>query len=447
MPQPFDYSLQGVPNPTQNLLQTIAAGQGIQQLKASQIAAKQAEVNFKQQQQMQSDLAMLSQNPSPAAIAQMTVKYPALSEHFKRTYDMLGSEQQKARVDQASEVYAAMSSGDNDLAVSRLNSQAEAYKNSGMDKESKTLTDLAELIKLHPETARTSTALFLASAMGPEKFTDTFTKLQSEQREANLEPSKLSAAQSEARSAAVKADFAQSDAAADLQKKGWDIYKIQEDVKIARENNRIAAMKAGIDKETNDLKRQELQQKLDDAKLERDQKVRDRAATVEQSRGTIDNSLSTIDRILSNPALNDTLGSFEGSTVGGVVSDVAKAVNPLKWNSDDRANVIADIDTLKSQTFLNQLMQLKQASGTGASGLGALSEKEGDRLINGIQSLSRKQSEKQFTDNLKEVQRLLLKNRKGLVDKYGVPDTIPDTPNAQPSAEEIDALVKKHGGG
>lgn len=433
MPQPFDYSL-NVPNPAQSLISTIAAGQGIAQLKATQQASKQAEVTFKAQQDLQADLAKVSQNPTPAAIAQMTVKYPQLSEHFKRAYDVLGTEQQKARVNQASEVYAAMASGDNQLAQDRLKSQAEAYSNSGMDKESKTLHDLSELIKLHPDTAKTSTALFLASAMGPDKFTETFSKLESERRESALEPSKLTTAQSEARSAATKADFANSDAAVDLQKKGWDIYKIQEDTKIARENNRIAAMKAGVDKESNDLKRQELQDKLKDAQTKRDQEVRDRTTAIEQQRGTIDNSLSTIDRLLANPSLNDVLGAAEGSSLYPHLSDEAQ-------------NAIADIETVKSQTFLNQLIQLKNSSSTGASGLGALSKEEGERLINGIQSLSRKQGEGQFTSNMKEMQRLMMKARKNLTVKYGAPDTIPDTPNAQTSPDDVDALVKKYGGG
>jgi hypothetical protein len=61
--------------------------------------------------------------------------------------------------------------------------------------------------------------------------------------------------------------------------------------------------------------------------------------------------------------------------------------------------------------------------------------------------LSRKQGEDQFRANLGEVQRLLLKSRKGLVNKYGVPDTIPDTPQVKASPEEVEAILKKHGGG
>jgi hypothetical protein len=436
MPQPNNYSL-NLPDPTQSLVGALNMGTGMVQLQAAKQQLKQAEVGAQQQARLQSDINALSQNPSPAAVAQMMVKYPQLSEQFKRGYDAMGNEQQKAKINQASQVYAALLAGDTDTAYSTLKGFAEAYRNSGLKQDADSSDSLAEIIKLHPEHATTTAGLYLASAMGPEKFQETFGKLESERRERALEPSKLTEAQAAAREAATKAKFAESNAVIDLQKKGWDIYKIQEDVKIARENNRIAALNAAASRETNELKRQELQDKLKDAELARDQKVRDTASAIETTRTGIDNSLSTIDRVLNNPSLNDVLGSLEGGWVGA-----AKNVF-----SDEAQNAIADIETMKSQTFLNQLKQLKEASSTGASGLGALSEKEGERLINGIQSLSRKQGEAQFTANLKEVQRLLLKTRKGLAEKYGAPDTIPDTPNVQTGAGDIDALIKKYGGG
>lgn len=446
MPQPFDYSSH-VPDPTQVMAGAVGLGANILQLKAAQTQAAQAQAGIAMQKQLNEDVGKVSANPTPAAIAQLSIKYPQLSEHFKRSYDMLGAEQKDAKTNMASQVYASLLAGDNETAINQLNGYAEAYKNSGMTQDAQASASLAELVKAHPETAKTTAGLYLASAMGPEKFTENFSKLESDRRESQLEPSKLTTAQSDARTAATKADFANSDAAVDLQKKGWDIYKIQEDVKIAKENSRIAAMNAGLAKETNDLKRQELQDKLKDAQVERDQKVRDKVAAVESSRTTIDNSINTIDRLLKNPALDDVVGSFEGSTVGGAISSVAKAANPLKWNSDDRANAQADIATIKSQTTLNQLMALKQSAAGGASGMGALSDKEGEMLANGIQSLNTKQSEPQFRSNVAEIQRLLLKARSSLVTKHGLPETIPDTPNVKATPDDIDALVKKYAGG
>lgn len=439
MPQPYDYTSK-VPDPTQNVANAVSLGTNMLQFKQAQQQMDQAQLAIKQHQQLNDDLNKVSTNPNPAVVAQLMVKYPQLSEQFKKGYDALSTEQQNSKVNNASQVYASLLAGDNDTAISTLKGYATAYRNSGMNQDADASDNLAEIIKLHPEHAQTTAGIYLASAMGPDKFHETFSKLESERRERDLEPSKLTTAQADARTAATKADFANSDAVVDLQKKGWDIFKIQEDVKIAKDNNRIAAMKAGLEKETNDLKRQELQDKLKDAQTARDQKVRDQAVSVETSRSTIDNSLSTIDRVLKSPALNDVIGSLQGSAVGGVVN----AVNPAMWNSDERANVQADIDTIKSQTFLTQLQQLKNSSGTGASGLGALSEKEGERLINGIQSLSTKQGERQFTSNLQEMQRLLLKSRKSLSDKYGMPDTIPDTPKVTTSPADVEALVNKY---
>jgi hypothetical protein len=431
--QPNNY-MPNVQDPTQAMTGAVGLATNVLQLKQAKLQMAQAQSNIDLQHQMNSDLAKASESRSPAAVAQLIVKYPQLSENLKRGYDALGSEQQKSKVNMASQVYASLLGGDNETAANQLKDYASAYRNSGMTQDADAADSLAQIVQLHPEHAQTTAGIYLASAMGPDKFQETFGKLESERRERALEPSKLTEAQSAAREAATKANFAESNAVMDLQKKGWDIYKIQEDAGIAKENNRIAAMNAAANRETNELKRQELQDKLKDAQAARDQKVRDTAASVETSRGTIDNSLSTIDRVLSNPNLNDVVGSLEGS-----------ALYPHML-SDESQNAIADIETLKSQQFMNQLLSLKNASATGASGLGALSEKEGERLINGVQSLSRKQGEGQFTANLKEVQRLLLKSRKGLVDKYGVPDTIPDTPNANPSADEIDAILKKHGG-
>jgi hypothetical protein len=433
MVQPIDYT-SGFKDPTQAMMGTAT---GMLQLQQARTQVKQGELALKQQQQLNDDLATVSQSHDPAKIAQLIVKYPQLSEQFKRGYEALGTEQQKSKVNMASQAYASLLAGDNDTASSLLKGYASAYRNSGMTQDADAADHMAELIKLHPESAKTTAGIYLASAMGPEKFQETFSKLESERRERALEPSKLTEAQSAAREAATKADFANSNAVMDLQKKGWDIYKIQEDVKIARENNRIAALNAAAARETNELKRQELQDKLKDAQMARDQKVRDIAATVDSTRSTIDNSLNTIYRVLKNESLNDVLGSLEGGWAGA-----AKNVF-----SDEAQDAIADIETIKSQTFLNQLQKLKDAAASGASGLGALSEKEGERLITSIQSLNRKQSEKQFTANLNEVQRLLLKSREGITKKYGVPDTIPDTPNVQTSAEDVDALLKKYGGG
>lgn len=443
MPQPFNYML---PDPSASVMQGVQQGLGIAQMKgqldsqrqtqeANTLALEEKKRAAEQTKLIQADLARVSQNPSPAALASLITKYPQLSEQLKRGYDVQSAERQKSGIQQATQVYAALQAGKPEIAQQLLLEQSEAFANSGMEQEAKTAKVIAEMVKLNPATALTSTGLMLAATMGPDKFTESFTHLQNEQRNAAKAPAELSEAQSKANKAAVESKYAESNAVKDLEKKGWDIYKVQEDVKIAKENTRIAAASAAAAREGNALKRQELGLKIGEMKLEREQKIRDVATAVESTRTVIDNSLTTIDRILKNPSLNDVLGSLEGGWAG----------NAKNIFSDEAQNAMADIETLQSQTVINQMQELKKQSATGASGFGALSEKELDVIINSLQSMSRKQGEGQFIKNMDTMKKLLLKGRATLAKKYGVPDTVPDTPDATGSGKSTDAILRELG--
>jgi len=353
----------------------------------------------------------------------MMVKYPSLSENFKRTYDVLSTEQKDSRLGQATQVYAALQSGKPEIAQQLLTEQATAYRNSGQEREAKTLEDLGVLIKTSPETAKTSTGLFLASAMGPDKFTETFTKLQGEQREAELQPSKLTESQAKAQKAAVEAKFAESGAVLDLQKKGWDITKIQEDIKIAKQNASIAALNAQIAREGNQIKREENQLKLQDMVQKRDEAVRTKAADLESARTNMDNMLNTADRILKTPI----------GVIGSAAGPVSSRMPTL---SQDTADFEALVETLGSQSFMAQIPNIK--------GMGALSNAEGDKLQAALQNFSLKQSPERLLENVKEAQRLVMKARKNMTARAGLPETIPDTPAVSTSGGDIDALVKKY---
>ena len=85
---PIDYSTD-VQTPFQAALQGFKDGAAVRQVRTQQ---DQQQVQLQQQQQMQTDLRALSTNPTPDAVARMSVRYPQLSEQFKRSYDMLKPE-------------------------------------------------------------------------------------------------------------------------------------------------------------------------------------------------------------------------------------------------------------------------------------------------------------------------------------------------------------------
>lgn len=448
MVQPINYLQNGLPNPTAALTGGINMVAGLDALRQQRTVNTQQNALFQQQQdaqraaaeaeqQRQQVLGQLAANPTPQNITQVMLRYPDMAENLKRGYDVLDADQQQQRVREASSVYAAIEAGKPDVAIESLRENAVAYRNSGMEKEAKALEDMATMVEKAPESARTSAGLFLASAMGADKFTEAFTGLRSDRREQELQGAKVTEQQAKAQKAAVDAQFAEANAVKDLEKKGWDIYKIQEDVKVARENSRIAAMNAELNRENNDLKRQELQQKIDEAKLKRDEEVRQTATKVEGLRTGIDNSLGVIDRLTQNDQLDNVLGAFEGSAFYPT-----RLMGFFHGESDARADAVADIETIKSQQFLNNLISMKEQG----AAFGGLTEKEGEKLVSYGRSLTRTQSEKQFRENLKKLQQLLMKNRTALAQKYGIPDTIPETPEFQPSPGQVKNWVSQYGG-
>lgn len=391
------------------------------QRQAQQVALQQAA-------QQQADLRTLSSNPNAGAsdYAAIMTRYPALAENLGKAFKVMDEGQQKSLLNFQSRVYAAQQSGNNDLAVELLRERAKADPG-----QAQHYTTMADLIEKSPSTARTVTALSLAGAMGPDKFAEAFAKIGGEQRAEEQAPADLrkknadaTKAEGEAVIKTEEAKVAPQTVLLDLQKKGWDIRKIQEDIDIAKQANRIAAMNAQTSRINSDTQKGELDLKIREANQKLGDALREKVANVESARTTADNLLNTVDRLLANKSLNDVVGSIEGRLPAMM--------------SDEASDAIALIDTIKSQAFLAQVPNMK--------GMGALSNAEGEKLQSALQNLERTQSEKQFRDNLKEAQRLILKGRKNLVTRYGVPESVPDTPAAAAAAggNEIDALVKKY---
>ena len=186
---PIDYLSyqQNVASPLQQSLAGYQTGVGIRKQQA-----QQAQVELQQQQalQMRTDLASLAMKEDAGAedYAQVMTKYPTMSEHFKRAWDVLSTEQQKVKQGQALNVFSALSAGQNDMAKKMLEEQKTAAENAGLKNEADSAEALLSLVEANPEAAKTSAGLLLSSTMGPEKFAETWTKLQSEQRERELQP-------------------------------------------------------------------------------------------------------------------------------------------------------------------------------------------------------------------------------------------------------------------
>lgn len=391
MVQPIDYLGQ--------LQQPDISGQFIGGLQTGQ-ALKAQQQQKAQAEQYSADLQQYLAEPTAQGAAAMTAKYPKQREAFKQAWDIQSKDQQDANFRAGTQVYSAIQSGRPDVAAQVLDENIAAMENAGQD--SSALKTIRETMQRDPKITGAQIGLTLSS-LEPDRWA----KVAGEMRAAEQAPFEMTEKQAKAQKAAVDANFAESIAVQDLAKKGWDIAKIQNDIGISRQNSQIAAMNAGLKRETNDLKRMELQQKVQAAQTKRDSEVLEKTAQVETGRAAIDNMLNSADRILKTPA--------------GVISSATGPISSkLPTLSSDTADLEELVTTMASQAFMAQIPNLK--------GMGALSNAEGEKLQSSLQNLSLRQSPERLIENVQEAQRLMLKARSTLADRYGVPDVMPDRP-------------------
>jgi hypothetical protein len=123
------------------------------------------------QQQYQQDAAQVISNPSPEGFRALMLKYPEAHESLKDAWDQYGEGARQSDLSAASQVYAALSNGQPDLALDLLKSRKEALVSAGKPTET---TDAAiDLIESGDpakiKQAQGMAGFMLATSAGPDK--------------------------------------------------------------------------------------------------------------------------------------------------------------------------------------------------------------------------------------------------------------------------------------
>lgn len=107
----------------------------------------------------------------------------------------------------------------------------------------------------------------------------------------------------------------------------------------------------------------------------------------------------TVTALANHPGLHYITGRVMGATggEGGVGGPIGTALLP-----DAGRAALALLEQITGQAFLNALAELRSLSKSGASGLGAVTEREGDRLVSSAAALNRQQDTATFHNNLKK---------------------------------------------
>lgn len=157
----------------------------------------------------------------------------------------------------------------------------------------------------------------------------------------------------------------------------------------------------------------------------------------DSSVATMNDSIRGIDALIASPGFA-SLGTFIG--------DIATHIPHT-----DAADAKAQLDTVGNRSVLDTLSALKSLSATGASGFGALSEKEGDILRNAAANLNTSQKNDALKRNLLELREKLVRARDQVANqRISLPeDQVGGGASQQPAqpapAAGVDDLLSKYG--
>ena len=204
--------------------------------------------------------------------------------------------------------------------------------------------------------------------------------------------------------------------------RGWASNNIaQQNVNLRRMELEDKKYDRLIANETNALKLAELQDKRLQNQQAMEQAKRDKADAYNSGMDNLSRTIDTATKVLNSPGFTGYFGTN---------------LNPLSSRfipGTEAADTETLVDTLKSQGFLSGIQQMK--------GMGALSNAEGQKVMDSIGSLSPNQSEKSARAAIKTIIKTTEMAQKRMQQKYGK--------DIQPSQQQLsdDDLINKYLGG
>lgn len=407
MASPYDY-IGDLPNPaaqiTQGLQSGMALAQGAQQMRLqreqaaglAQVREAQIAENQAQAAKIQQDMAraqarntkiagMVKEGVSATGITNLIAEFPEIAEHYKPALEQLNSKEKQARFEQMAPVLAAMNAGDNTEAQLQVSKMIDAYEASGKTKEAEAAQQWLTLFQRNPEQGKLVANVSMAALVGPDKFESTFGGLETTRREQELQPGKIAKAMAEGKIAEIKAQYQEQVEQADLALKGAQTTQAKASAYSSSASAKKALAEIDRIKELTPEERRKLVAETN--KLE---------AETAAKRGelSVPSALDAGQRVLDTVQTLRGLGKGNFSVLSNIAGPVTSKFPTTTPVSADAENAI---ETLKSQVFLQQIKNMK--------GMGALSEKEGDRLAASVANLSLSQSPAQLQKNIEYIEK------------------------------------------
>jgi hypothetical protein len=246
--QPINYGVE-IQDPTQSFLSAFQTGAAIQDTRLKQEQQQQQMAN---QKLIQEGFTKLRQPGATAAdYANLAMVLPeAQAKSVRESFNMLSGERQQNALQQSGQVFSAFKAGKPEIAISLLERQIEAKRNSGDNEGAMFLETWRDVAKENPKATEDYFGFTISQMPGGDKIIESAVKLGTERRTEELQPSVLTKAQQEAKKAtseaeikAIEAQFTERLQQAGLTEKNWNVKNLQSQI-----NDRAA--KLNLDKQT-----------------------------------------------------------------------------------------------------------------------------------------------------------------------------------------------------
>ena len=399
---PINYMAQ---MPQQDFLKNVMSGLQVgAALQNNQLLQQQQQAALQRAQDYRTDIQTAMQSPTPQAFTALALKYPEHREAFKQGWDTLNADQQQSELRDGAAIAASLHSGRPDLATQQIQDRITAAKNSGQP--TKPYEDLLQLVKDNPTQAYGHVLGVMSGIPGGDKILTNLGTIGAEKRAEGLAQPTLDKAVADAKTAGsdavikgVQAGAAPVTTALSNQKTAQEIAKSQSDAKVAEFNAQIAAANSETQRGQLTLERDKYIQ--EQAKLQHTQ-----GEGAQDSMDSLVQGLQTVKSIKEHPGLNSN-----SVFLGGVGSMTGKISGWLPGT--DRKDLEGLVDTLKSQQFLSGIKQM--------TGMGSLSNAEGDKIGAAVASLNLDQSPQAFKNALGVIETNLTKAQQKVVGRGKLP--------------------------
>ena len=258
MANPIDYGVQ-IEDPTKAFLNAFQTGASIQE---SQFKQEKQQQELANQQRIQEGFNKVRQPGATSAdYANLSMLLPeAQAKAVRESFGMLSGERQQMALQQSGQVFSAFKSGQPEIAISLMDQQIDAKRNSGDEPGAKFLETWRDVAKVNPKSTEEYFGYTISQMPGGDKVITSAISLGQEGRAAGKGPSEL-------RESVAKSDKAVADAVAAVATAANASDKALAEAKLATAN----AQKAQIDAKyaeqgfLADLKKKAADLKLTDA--------------------------------------------------------------------------------------------------------------------------------------------------------------------------------------